>query len=60
MLLFPRQTRGSLIVEGGVVRGSALIGQSFDAPGDFWGRPSATSRVPYDARALDADRTWGR
>ncbi len=49
MVLFPRPSRGSLIVEHGVVRGSSQIGQPFDAPGDFWGRPSATSRVPYDA-----------
>jgi potassium-transporting ATPase KdpC subunit len=57
-LLFPRQARGSLIVEGGVVRGSALIGQAFDQPQDFWGRPSATSRVPYDA-ALSSGSNLG-
>ncbi len=47
--LFPRQARGSLIVERGRVVGSALIGQAFDRPADFWSRPSATARVPYDA-----------
>jgi potassium-transporting ATPase KdpC subunit len=57
-VLFPRQTRGSLIVDEGMVRGSALIGQSFDAPGDFWGRPSATARVPYDG-ALSSGSNLG-
>jgi K+-transporting ATPase ATPase C chain len=49
--LFPNQAHGSLLVEGGRVRGSALIGQPFDDPGYFWGRPSATARFPYDAAA---------
>jgi K+-transporting ATPase ATPase C chain len=29
--------------------GSALIGQSFSDPGHFWGRPSATGPMPYNA-----------
>jgi potassium-transporting ATPase KdpC subunit len=45
----PRLANGSLVVEGGRVRGSALIGQPFSAPGYFWSRPSATAPVPYDA-----------
>ncbi len=45
------KANGSLLVEGGEVRGSALIGQPFSSPGYFWGRPSATSPVPYDAAA---------
>jgi len=48
-LVFPRQANGSLIVEHGTVRGSALIGQPFDDPRYFWGRPSATTPVPYNA-----------
>lgn len=48
---FAEEARGSLIVEDGVVRGSELIGQQFDDPKYFHGRPSATSRVPYDASA---------
>lgn len=40
--LFPRQAAGSLITMDGNVLGSELIGQAFSAPGDFWGRPSAT------------------
>ncbi len=40
--LFPKQAAGSLITADGKVIGSALIGQPFTAPRDFWGRPSAT------------------
>ena len=52
-VLFPRQTAGSLIQKNGQVIGSELIGQSFTAPGDFWGRPSATvdangKTLPYN------------
>jgi potassium-transporting ATPase KdpC subunit len=48
-LVFPRQANGSLIVRDGKVVGSALIGQPFDDPKYFWGRPSATSPFPYNA-----------
>jgi K+-transporting ATPase ATPase C chain len=48
-LLFPAEAAGSLIVIDGEVRGSRLIGQPFDDPAYFWGRPSATSPHPYDA-----------
>jgi potassium-transporting ATPase KdpC subunit len=41
--VFPFQARGSLVVKGGKVVGSALIGQPFDDPKYFWSRPSATS-----------------
>jgi len=49
--LFPRQANGSLIVQGGRPVGSALIGQPFDDPRYFWGRPSATVPFPYNAAA---------
>jgi K+-transporting ATPase ATPase C chain len=49
--IFPRQANGSLIVSGGKAVGSALIGQPFDDPKYFWGRPSATSPYPYNAAA---------
>ena len=48
-VLFPSQANGSLIVKDGKVVGSALIGQPFDDPKYFWGRPSATSPFGYNA-----------
>jgi K+-transporting ATPase ATPase C chain len=50
-VIFPFQANGSLIVKDGKVVGSALIGQPFDDPKYFWGRPSATSPFPYNAGA---------
>jgi potassium-transporting ATPase KdpC subunit len=47
--VFPHQANGSLIVKDGKVVGSALIGQPFDDPKYFWGRPSATSPFAYNA-----------
>jgi K+-transporting ATPase ATPase C chain len=47
--VFPRQAAGSLITQDGRVIGSALIGQPFSAPKYFWGRPSATTPMPYNA-----------
>ncbi|ORM51579.1 potassium-transporting ATPase subunit C [Pantoea conspicua] len=49
--LFPAQANGSLLEKQGVVRGSALIGQSFTQPGYFWGRPSASGDRPYNPLA---------
>lgn len=48
-LLFPHQANGSLVMDGDHAVGSALIGQSFTDPRHFWGRPSATAPMPYDA-----------
>lgn len=50
-LLFPYQANGSLIVRDGKPVGSTLIGQPFDDPKYFWGRPSATAPFPYNAAA---------
>ena len=50
-LLFPDQAAGSLILRDGKPVGSALIGQNFTDPGHFWGRPSATGPMPYNASA---------
>lgn len=49
-VVFPVQANGNFIVHNGAVAGSALIGQPFTSPEYFWGRPSATSPVPYNAR----------
>src|SRR5499433_440404 len=48
-VLFPWQANGSLLVRDSKPVGSALIGQPFDDPRYFWGRPSATSPFPYNA-----------
>jgi potassium-transporting ATPase KdpC subunit len=48
---FPDQAAGSLIVRDGKAIGSALIGQNFSDPKYFWGRPSATAPMPYNAAA---------
>lgn len=50
-VLFPQQANGSLILIDGKPVGSSLIGQPFDEPKYFWGRPSATSPFPYNAAA---------
>lgn len=50
-VIFPRQANGSLIMKDGKAVGSELIGQPFDDPKYFWGRPSATSPFPYNAGA---------
>ena len=50
-LLFPHQANGSLIYKDGKRIGSSLIGQPFDEPKYFWGRPSATAPFPYTAAA---------
>src|SRR5215467_2646595 len=50
-ILFPYQAQGSLVVHGGHLAGSRLIGQSFADPGHFWSRPSATAPQPYNGTA---------
>jgi len=50
-MAFADRANGSLIRDGDVVRGSRLIGQPFSDPKYFWGRPSATSPMPYNGAA---------
>lgn len=49
--VFPAEAAGSLIVQDGKAVGSRLIGQNFSDPKYFWGRPSATGPMPYNASA---------
>jgi K+-transporting ATPase ATPase C chain len=56
-LAFPRQASGSLIAVNSTPVGSTLIGQEFADGKYFWGRPSATSPVPYVS--FNADKSTG-
>lgn len=48
---FHKKANGSLVYVNERPAGSLLIGQPFDDPKYFWGRPSATSPVPFNAAA---------
>jgi len=50
-LAFPQAAGGSLVFRDGSPVGSVLIGQNFSDPKYFWGRPSATAPMPYNAAA---------
>lgn len=50
-VVFPHAANGSLVVQGGIVIGSELIGQPFADPKHFWSRPSATGPMAYNAGA---------
>jgi potassium-transporting ATPase KdpC subunit len=50
-LTMPNQANGSLIKRNDNVIGASLIGQNFTKPEHFWGRPSATGPMPYNASA---------
>ncbi len=49
--VFPHQANGSLIRDGERIVGSELLGQPFSDARFFWGRPSATGPMPYNAVA---------
>lgn len=54
-VLFSEQANGSIIRNAdGQAVGSRLIGQEFSEPRYFWGRPSATSTLPYNAFNAEA------
>ncbi len=46
--LFPSKANGSIITKNGKAVGSELLGQQFEDPKYFWGRPSATAPYPYN------------
>jgi K+-transporting ATPase ATPase C chain len=48
-VFFPEQANGSIIMKDNKPAGSSLIGQPFDDPKYFWGRPSATAPFPYNS-----------
>jgi potassium-transporting ATPase KdpC subunit len=52
--VFPAEAAGSLVMRDGTAVGSQLIGQNFSDPAHFWGRPSATTPMPYNAGASGA------
>ena len=49
--VFPGRANGSLLLRDRELVGSLLIGQRFESPRYFWGRPSATSPFAYNAAA---------
>lgn len=52
--LFSKEAHGSLVKIKGEKTVSALIGQPFNSPGYFWGRPSATTPAAYNAASSAA------
>jgi K+-transporting ATPase ATPase C chain len=50
-IVFPSQANGSLLGSNELPLGSELIGQTFNRPEYFWGRPSATSPTSYNGGA---------
>jgi K+-transporting ATPase ATPase C chain len=57
---FADAANGSLVRSHGKVVGSLLVGQAFDGPGYFWGRPSATSPQPYNGAASSGSNLGAR
>ena len=49
-IIFPQKANGSPVMQNGKIIGSECVGQYFNDPKYFWGRPSATFPV-YNASA---------
>jgi K+-transporting ATPase ATPase C chain len=58
-VVFPSQANGSMIVVNGQTVGSSLIGQCFDQPQYFWGRPSAAGVTDDNPCGYDANSSAG-
>jgi K+-transporting ATPase ATPase C chain len=58
-LVFPSQANGSLIVVDGKTVGSSLIGQCFQEPRYFWGRPSGAGATDENPCGYDASSSAG-
>jgi K+-transporting ATPase ATPase C chain len=58
-VVFPSQANGSMIVVDGKTVGSSLIGQCFDQPKYFWGRPSAAGVTQSNPCGYDASNSAG-
>jgi K+-transporting ATPase ATPase C chain len=57
---FPSQANGSMITaKNGQVVGSVLIGQCFDQPQYFWGRPSAAGATDSNPCGYDGTSSGG-
>jgi K+-transporting ATPase ATPase C chain len=56
---FPSQANGSFITVNGAEVGSSLIGQAFDQPKYFWGRPSAAGVTPSNPAGYDGTASGG-
>jgi K+-transporting ATPase ATPase C chain len=58
-VVFPYQANGSRIVVNGQTVGSSLIGQCFEEPQYFWGRPSAAGVTDSNPCGYDASASAG-
>jgi K+-transporting ATPase ATPase C chain len=56
---FPSQANGSLITVDGKTVGSSLIGQAFDQPNYFWGRPSDAGATASNPGGYDGTSSAG-
>jgi K+-transporting ATPase ATPase C chain len=56
---FPSQANGSFITVNGTAVGSSLIGQAFDQPKYFWGRPSDAGATASNPAGYDGTSSAG-